>query len=161
MSNLFARRAATLFAAAALTTLAACGGADTATAGAAAGTAAGAATGAAASTAALDPILANPQVGDLYAADLTHFSRQPFNVGGSGQAGRFGLLKVVAVETDKVIVITEMGAWPQQDGAINDLGGTLSDISWDESERIDVPRANFAQLVTDGKILRTRRMAAN
>lgn len=112
---------------------------------------------------ALEPNLANPQVGDLWAAELTHFSEANFG-GGSSSSGEmaqaYGLLKVVAVDANTVTVITEMGAWPAKEGAQRDLAGNQSDITWDESERITVQRDQFAQLVTDGKIIETRRPPA-
>lgn len=114
-----------------------------------------------ASADALDPNLANPAVGDLWAAQLSHFSSASFSQpGGEAQSQSWGLLKVVAVDPTNITVITEQGAWPQKEGAIRDLGGTLADISWDESERITVVRAQLPQLVADEKILQTRRMNA-
>ncbi len=125
-------------------------------------TAEGAANGAAAAPA-LDPILANPQVGDLYAAELSAFSAASFSDGdteGAELSKAYGMLKVVAVSDTTVTVITENGAWAESAGAVEELGGDLSTISWDESEQIPIQRAQLAQMVTDGKILRTRRLEA-
>lgn len=125
-------------------------------------TAEGAASGAAAAPA-LDPILASPQVGDLYAAELSAFSAASFSDGdaeGAELSKAYGMLKVVAVDDTTVTVITENGAWAESAGAVEELGGDLSGISWDDSERIPIVRAQLAQMVTDGKILRTRRMEA-
>lgn len=154
MRMTMSRRLTVAVATACIATLSACGGGgDTATTETKTGEAA---------APALDPILANPQVGDLYAAELTHFSRANFNQASSGgaQPVSYGLLKVVDVNPTQITVITEMGAWPQQDGALNDLAGDHANISWDESERIPINRADLARLVADGKILRTRRMTA-
>ena len=44
-------------------------------------------------------------------------------------------------------------------GAVGELRGDMAGITWDENERIPVNRSDFAQLVEDGKIAETRRMA--
>lgn len=117
------------------------------------------ATQAAATT--LDPILANPQVGDLYAAELTAFSNANFGsaqpAGANGEKA-YGLLRVVDVSPERVTVITETSAYENSRGAVNDLRGDLANITWDEQERIPINRSELAQLVTDGKIVETRRM---
>jgi hypothetical protein len=118
--------------------------------------------GTTAATPALDPILADPKVGDVYAAELTAFSGMNFNANrgsGAAQDKAYGLLKVVEVTPERVTVITEMGAWPRPQGARNDLRGTMADIRWDDSEKIPVNRADFARLVAEEKILETRRMS--
>lgn len=106
----------------------------------------------------LDPILANPQVGDLYAAKLTAFSAASFNDDNKSAGDAFGLMKVVAVEDNKVIVITEDAAWPEPRGAKNELHGDLKTITWDENERIPIKRSDFADLVAKGDLLDFRRM---
>jgi hypothetical protein len=125
--------------------------------------AAGAGAGAAAPAApasTLDPLLASPAVGDIWAADLNHFSAASFNTGEGGTAGdAFGLVRVVNVTDTQVTIITEMGAYPELAGALSDLAGDMASITWDESERIPINRADFAQLVADQRILRTRRGA--
>ena len=45
----------------------------------------------------------------------------------------FGLLRVVKVEDDKVIVITQNQASPNARGARNELNGELDSIGWDVS----------------------------
>jgi hypothetical protein len=105
----------------------------------------------------LDPVLANPAVGDLWAADLTAFSGAEFKRDGVAVEHAYGLLKVIAVTDDTVTVITETGFWPREQGSINDLRGDQSDITWDESEEIPVRRADFAQLLEDEKIVEVRR----
>ena len=151
----FSLRATALIGALALTGLTGC---DALTSSAP--TAADSTTADAPAAPALDPILANPQVGDLYAAELSAFSQASFNEGSDSMAKAYGMMKVVAVDDTNVTVITENAAWAESGGAIEELGGDLATITWDESERIDIPRATLAQLVTDGKILRTRRMEA-
>lgn len=123
---------------------------------------AGAAPAAQAAASDLDPILANPQVGDLYAAELTAFSAQNFGSAGPNESGdsekAYGLLRVVEVSPERVTVITETSAWPNSRGAVNDLRGDLANITWDEQERIPINRAELARMVADGKIVETRRM---
>ena len=130
-------------------TLTACGGSGTTTE-------------ATADADALNPILANPQVGDIYAAELTAFSAASFNTSGDNTAKAYGLLRVVDVADDKVTVITETGAWPAPSpGPVNDMNGNFSDITWDESERIPIMRASFQQLLDDDKIIDVRRPPAS
>ena len=157
ITTTFSLRTTALAGALALASLTGC---DALTGGAAAdkGAEAPAAAGAAAAaTSDLDPILASPQVGDLWAADLTAFSGAEFKRDGVAVEHAYGLLKVIAVTDDQVTVITETGFWPREQGSINDLRGDQSDITWDESEEIPVRRADFAQLLEDDKIVEVRR----
>lgn len=115
--------------------------------------------GAAASTAALDPVLASPQVGDVYAAELTHFSGVDFGgVGNDGAEAAFGLMRVVEVSDERITLNTETGAWPKARGAINELRGDHAEINWDEEEKIEVYRRELPELVAEGRILEARRM---
>ncbi|MBH5328589.1 hypothetical protein H9Q10_02745 [Eikenella sp. S3360] len=157
-----------LLALALISVLAACGGQNNGSAPAASAPAQPASEASAASVAEqpaapaaadLDPILADPQVGDLYAAKLSDFSAADFGDNkGREQEVSYGLMKVVEVQPDRLIVITEDAAWDNPRGARNDLNGDLADITWDESERIPVKRADLAKLVADGSILETRRL---
>ena len=108
----------------------------------------------AATAPALDSVLAEPKVGDLYAAKVSAFSKEGFEEHGVA----YGLMKVVDVQADTITVITEDAAWPEADGARKDLNGDLSDITWDESERIEVKRADLPRMVADGRIVETRRL---
>ncbi|MCD9032708.1 hypothetical protein LDO32_13330 [Luteimonas sp. Y-2-2-4F] len=110
-----------------------------------------------ASAAELDPVLADPQIGDLYAAELTHFSGVDFGGTDDGEPA-YGLMKVIAVADDRVTLNTEMGAWPKPRGAVNELRGDLSGIQWDEQEKIEIYRNELPKLVADEKILEARRM---
>ncbi|MDR1075124.1 MAG: hypothetical protein LBL59_02130 [Xanthomonadaceae bacterium] len=108
----------------------------------------------------LDPLLANPRVGDLYAAEVTYFSGVSFNENGAVKnpmESAYGLMKVVDVAPDKVVVITETSAWPNAQGARNDLRGDLEDITWDENEKITILRDELAKHYADGKIIEARR----
>ncbi|WP_374012422.1 hypothetical protein [Pseudoxanthomonas koreensis] len=109
-------------------------------------------------TAALDPLLAQPKVGDLWASELSHFSVGEFSDSGREHDTVFGLMKVVDTSDENIVLITETGAWPKKQGAINDLRGDLADIEWDEKERITVRRSELAELVGAGRIIETRRL---
>jgi hypothetical protein len=104
---------------------------------------------------ALDPIFAVPQVGDMYAAELTHFSGATFGHASGDPA--YGLMRVIEVDDDKLTLHTETGAWPMPRGAINELRGDQADIEWDEQEKVRIYRRELAQLVADRKILEARR----
>ena len=150
-----------LFALALISVLAACGG-QTNNSTSAQSTAAGNTQPAAASNvqptaataAGLDPILAEPKVGDLYAAKVSAFSKEGFEEHGVA----YGLMKVVEVQSNHIIVITEDAAWEVPEGAKQDLNGDLSNITWDESERIQIKRDELPQMVADGRIVETRRL---
>ena len=139
-----------------ISVLAACGGQTNSSAPAQSAAASGAQP--AATAPALDSVLAEPKVGDLYAAKLSSFSDQGFGQDGKVQSVAYGLMKVVDVQADTITVITEDAAWPEADGARKDLNGDLSDITWDESERIEVKRADLPRMVADGRIVETRRL---
>lgn len=111
------------------------------------------------SAADVDPYLADPAVGDLWAAKLDEFSAREFNVESSGSSSAYGLMKVVEVNDERVMVITENAAWPMASGSLDDLRGDLADIEWDETETIPVNRADIPGLVESDYILETRRMA--
>ena len=106
-----------------------------------------------------DPVLAEPEVGDLWSAELSEFSDQTFGDGSEEYADAYGLMKVTAVSDDQVVVITEMGAWPNGPSSVAELNGDLAEITWDESEQITVNRSDIPDLVEKGHILASRRMA--
>ena len=105
-------------------------------------------------TAGLDPVLADPKVGDLYAAKVSAFSKEGFEEHGVV----YGLMKVVEVQPNHIIVITEDAGWETPKMAKKDLNGDLSNINWDESERIQIERADLSRMVLDGRIVETRRL---
>lgn len=107
-----------------------------------------------ADTAGLDPVLADPKVGDLYAAKVSAFSKEGFEEHGVV----YGLMKVVEVQPNHIIVITEDAGWETPKMAKKDLNGDLSNINWDESERIQIERADLSRMVLDGRIVETRRL---
>ena len=102
----------------------------------------------------LDPVLADPKVGDLYAAKVSAFSKEGFEEHGVV----YGLMKVVEVQPNHIIVITEDAGWETPKMAKKDLNGDLSNINWDESERIQIKRADLSRMVLDGRIVETRRL---
>ena len=112
----------------------------------------------AATAPALDSVLADPKVGDLYAAKISAFSDQGFGRNGKEQSVAYGLMKVVEVQSNHIIVITEDAAWEVPEGAKQDLNGNLSNITWDESERIQIKRDELPRMVADGRIVETRRL---
>ncbi len=106
----------------------------------------------------VDALLADPKVGDIYAALLSNFSEHSFNEGGKETTTAYGLMKVVDVQADAIIVITEDAAWDEPQGARDDLHKRLDTITWDESERITIKRSDLAGLKTKGDILDARRL---
>ena len=113
-----------------------------------------AASGTQSDTAGLDPVLADPKVGDLYAAKVSAFSKEGFEEHGVV----YGLMKVVEVQPNHIIVITEDAGWETPKMAKKDLNGDLSNINWDESERIQIKRADLSRMMLDGRIVETRRL---
>ncbi len=107
-----------------------------------------------------DPLLENPQVGDLYAARISAFSGVSFSENGGEKVEQdvFGMLKVVDVTDDSIVVITETAGWDNPRGARNDLRGDHANITWDESERITLKRSELAGLLANGDIIETRRL---
>ena len=109
-----------------------------------------------------DPNLAlikAPAVGDIYAAELTDFTAVDFTApDGEVVRGKgYGLLKVVAVQPDKVVIITENASSDDPGVSKQDIKGDLSDITFDESEKIDVVRSQLEKAYTSGKIYEVRR----
>ena len=95
-----------------------------------------------------------PQVGDLYSADLSKFSEQ------FGNEAAFGLMRVVDVHLDYIIVITEDAAWPGHvEASVKELQGTLQDINWDEKEQIVIQMMDLQAYMNDGSIAVTRRLS--
>lgn len=119
--------------------------------------AAGAAAGSAAPASTLDPLLANPEVGDVWAANLDFFSAAEF--GEPGGADAFGLVQVVEVTPETATIITAQTAADDQASAVNQVGGYVTGTTWDPNERIPVRRAELETLVRDQRILRAVRPA--
>lgn len=107
-----------------------------------------------------DPVLLDPKAGDLYAAELSHFSGAEFSDQEGPDEQTYGLMKVIDVSPEQITAITEDAGWPKPRGAINDLRGDLSDITWDDEEKIRILRSELPQLVADERIIETKRPAA-
>ena len=96
-------------------------------------------------------LLATPEVGDLYASELSHFAE-------FDQDGRaYGLMKVVAVTDDAITVATDSTAWPAPSGAKNDLRGDLSGVKWDMGGTIRIARDELPELYRQDRIFGVRR----
>ncbi len=104
---------------------------------------------------ALEANLTNPQAGDIWAANLDFFSAADFNIPGDGDA--YGLVRIVDVNAEQVTIITENGAAPTPESAASRLDDYLGGVSWDEQEQIRVNRADFAEPVSNRRILGTTR----
>jgi len=96
-------------------------------------------------------LLAAPQVGDLYAGELSHFAAFEHK----GEA--YGLMKVVAVTGGSITVVTDSSAWPNKGGAVNDLRGDQSGVKWDEQNTVRIARAELLALYQEDRIFGVRR----
>lgn len=103
-------------------------------------------------------IIESPKVGDLYAAELSTFSAMQFNDGEEALAGKvYGLMKVIEVDPKKVVLITENAGAETPAISKQDIKGDLSDIAFDEEEKIDVVRSELRKAYDSGKIYAVRR----
>lgn len=110
-----------------------------------------------AAAAADDPelaLIAAPKVDDLYAAELSAFSTASFE---DREGKLYGLLKVVEADGAKVVVITENAASEEPKVASQDILGDLSNIEFDEEERIDIVLPELRKAWDDGRIYEVRR----
>lgn len=96
-------------------------------------------------------LLQDPAVGDLYAAELTHFSEGDFNR--SGKEPMYGLMKVIRVGPATITVVTEQDAWPDRRDAIIDLHKHAGEAVWDMDEQVTLPRSVLLQLGNQRHIL--------
>lgn len=95
-----------------------------------------------------------PKPGDLYAAELSAFSTADFE----GHDGKlYGLMKVVGADANKVVVITENAASEEPKVASQDILGDLSNIEFDEEEKIDIVLPELKKAWDDGRIYEVRR----
>lgn len=97
-------------------------------------------------------------MGDLYAAKISAFSDAGFGDDDEKTSVVYGLMKVVEVQSNHIIVITEDAGWETPKMAKQDLNGDLANVNWDESERIQIKRADLSRMVLDGRIVETRRL---
>ena len=94
-----------------------------------------------------------PMTGDVYAAELTRFSSANFE----GQQAIYGLMKVVAVGPDKIVVVTEDAGSDNKAVPRKEILGDMSDITFDESERIDIVHDELLKAYESGYIFAVRR----
>jgi len=100
-------------------------------------------------------MLQQPQVDDIYSANVSKFSEF------FGDDAAYGLMRVVEVNADSIVVITEDAAWPDEaDGSVEELAGDFSTIGWDDSEKIVIQIADLEGYLKDGTIVATRRLTA-
>ena len=103
-------------------------------------------------------LIDKPAVGDIYAANLHDFSATTFtDDDDKPMTNAYGLMKVVAVDKDKVVVITEIKAFETKKRSRQDILGDLKDITFDEDERIDIVLPQLRQAYESGKIYEVRR----
>ncbi|MFL6586973.1 MAG: hypothetical protein ACJ8GV_08840 [Luteimonas sp.] len=107
-------------------------------------------------------LLEAPAVGDLYAAELSAFSDYPFTDEDQKPIDpAYGLMKVVSADTSGVVVITENAASAEKSVSRSDIKGDLSTIGFDESEQIQIGKADLIKAHADGLIYVVKRPAAN
>jgi|GEM_PF-863031 len=107
-------------------------------------------------------LLEAPAVGDLYAAQLSAFSDYEFTDENAKPIDpAYGLMKVISADTAGVVVITENAASADKSVSRSDIKGDLSTIEFDESEQIQIGKADLTQAHADGLIYVVKRPAAN
>ncbi len=102
-----------------------------------------------------DPRLADPQVDDVWVADLHQFSAFTFGDFNEDEPA-WGLLRVVDVNPKTVTVITTFDAWDGVEGA-NDMMRSLDSTEFDQAERIPLERDQLQSYKDQRHIRRTRR----
>lgn len=103
----------------------------------------------------MQAILSAPQVDDILAARVDHFSEYSF---GNETQSSFGLLRVVAVDAASVTVVTQNAAWRERADALDDLRSSFDNVDWDEDEDIKIQRSEFPALEQNGLIFGARRL---
>ncbi|MDR6992219.1 hypothetical protein [Luteimonas sp. 3794] len=107
-------------------------------------------------------LLEAPAVGDIYAAQLSEFSDYEFTDENEKPIDpAYGLMKVVSTDAAGVVVITENAAAADKSVARSDIRGDLSGTEFDESEQIQIAKADLIQAHADGLIYVVKRPAAN
>lgn len=106
-------------------------------------------------------LLDAPAVGDVYAAQLSEFSDYEFTDEDDRPIDpAFGLMKVVATDAAGVVVITENAASAEKSIPRSDIRGDLADIEFDESEQIEIAKADLVKAHADGLIFELKRPGA-
>lgn len=102
-------------------------------------------------------LLQQPQAGDIYAAQLDHFSQ--FDWGDDDPD--WGQLRVMSVTPTSIVVVTAQRAWYDKEQALEELQDSVDDIDWDTEEQITIARSDLSKLNSDGFILEARRPASS
>lgn len=103
-------------------------------------------------------LLESPAVGDVYAAQLSGFSRYAFTDDeGKPTDPAYGLMQVVSADPDGVVIVTQNAASAGKSLSHNDIRGDLADIEFDEGEQIAIGRAELARARGDGLIFTVKR----
>jgi len=100
-------------------------------------------------------ILSNPQVDDVYVAQLDQFSQVTFGKQGDKA---YGLLRVIEVNDTQIVVITTQKGWSDSRAVFVVLKQDAKTIEWDEAEKIVLLRANLLSLEETDLILEAFRM---
>lgn len=105
-------------------------------------------------------LLANPKVGDLYAAEITHFSSFAGESGKEVEEG-YGLLKVTGVSDQEIKVITTSWYQPTKRGILKELRKFQVPSQWDRMDVITLPRTDLLKLYDEGRIFDVRGNASD
>lgn len=101
-------------------------------------------------------LLANPKVGDLYAAEITHFSSFADDSGEEVEEG-YGLLKVTGVSDRNIKVVTTSWYQSTKRGILKELRKYQAPNQWDRMDVITLNRTDLLKLYDDGQIFDVRR----
>ncbi|MGL4711928.1 MAG: hypothetical protein ACRCWP_05000 [Shewanella sp.] len=101
-------------------------------------------------------LLSNPQVDDVYVARVDQFSKLSF--GKSSRDKAYGLLRVVAVDDLRIVVVTTQKGWSDARAVFVVLNQNPKNIEWDFNDKIEVLRADLPALEEKEFILEVRRM---
>ncbi|WP_123832948.1 MULTISPECIES: hypothetical protein [Luteimonas] len=103
-------------------------------------------------------LLESPAVGDIYAAQLSGFSRHPFTDDARKPIDpAYGLMQVVSTDPDGVVVVTQNTASAEKSLSHDDIRGDLADIEFDEGEQIAIGGAELVRAHADGLIFAVKR----
>ncbi len=110
--------------------------------------------------AAPDPQLAlidAPKTGDLYAAEVTAFSRADFGADEEKAATAYALMKVVSVRDGGVVVVTEDSATVDPRVPKQQILGSVAGVRFDAAEPIEIDHEALRMAYLTGKIYAVRR----
>lgn len=107
-----------------------------------------------------DPQLAlidAPKAGDLYAAEVTAFSRADFGADEEKAATAYALMKVVSVRDGGVVVVTEDSATVDPRVPKQQILGNVAGARFDMAEPIEIDHDALRMAYLTGKIYAVRR----